>query len=119
MSNALLFSRDLWQTLAAESRDILLYGMGNGADKLLAVCEQKGIPVRGIFASDGFVRGHSFHGMRVMSYSEVEGIYPQDGCVVLLAFGSSRPEVMALFDRIVNQKLTVRRLNVTANHVIP
>ena len=28
-------------------------------------------------------------------------------------------EVMALFDRIVNQKLTVRRLNVTANHVIP
>ena len=100
MSNALLFSRDLWQCLQEEKRDILLYGMGNGADKLLAFCEQKGIPVRGIFASDGFVRGHSFHGMRVMSYSEVEGIYPQDACVVLLAFGSSRPEVMALFDRV-------------------
>ncbi len=27
-------------------------------------------------------------------------------------------EVMALFDRIVQQKLTVRRLNITANHVI-
>ncbi len=100
MSNALLFSRDLWQCLQEEKRDILLYGMGNGADKLLAVCEQKGIPVRGVFASDGFVRGHSFHGMRVMSYSEVESIYPQNGCVILLAFGSSRPEVMALFDRV-------------------
>ena len=100
MSNALLFSRDLWQCLREETRDILLYGMGNGADKLLAVCEQKGIPVRGVFASDGFVRGHSFHGMRVMPYSEVESIYPQNGCVILLAFGSSRPEVMALFDRV-------------------
>ncbi len=100
MSNALPFSRDLWQSLQSERRDILLYGMGNGADKLLAVCEQRGIPVRGVFASDGFVRGHSFHGMRVMPYSEVERIYPPNGCVILLAFGSSRPEVMALFDRV-------------------
>jgi FkbM family methyltransferase len=74
--------------------------MGNGADKILAVCERYGIAVQDFFASDGFVRGHSFHGMRVMSYSEVESIYPPDGCVVLLAFGSSRPEVMALFDRV-------------------
>ena len=100
MSESLLFSRDLWQYVQEETRDILLYGMGNGADKLLAVCEKKGIPVRGVFASDGFVRGHTFHGMRVMPYSEVESIYPPNGCVILLAFGSSRPEVMALFDRV-------------------
>ena len=100
MSNALLFSHDLWQNLQQETRDILLYGMGNGADKLLAVCESKGIAVKGVFASDGFVRGHSFHGMRVMAYSEVEQLYAPNGCVVLLAFGSSRPEVMALFDRV-------------------
>lgn len=99
-NDALLFSRDLWQTLQAETRDILLYGMGNGADKLLCVLEARGISVRGIFASDGFVRGHSFHGMRVMSYSEVEALYPPNGCVVLLAFGSSRPEVLALFSRV-------------------
>ncbi len=103
MSNALLFSRDLWQCLQEEKRDILLYGMGNGADKLLAVCEKKGICVSGIFASDGFVRGHSFHGMRVMAYSEVESIYPPNGCVILLAFGSSRPDVIALFDRVATR----------------
>ncbi len=94
------FSKDLWQSLQGETRDILLYGMGNGADKLLAVCEEKGIRVSGIFASDGFVRGHSFHGMRVMAYSEVQALYPPQGCVILLAFGSSRPEVMALFDAV-------------------
>lgn len=99
-NNALLFSRDLWQVLSEEKRDILLYGMGNGADKLLAVLAARGIAVRGVFASDGFVRGHSFHGMRVMPYSEVEALYPENGCVVLLAFGSSRPEVLALFDRV-------------------
>ena len=118
MSNALLFSCDLWQCLQEETRDILLYGMGNGADKLLAVCEQKSIPVRGIFASDGFVRGHSFHGMRVMPYSEVESIYPPNGCVVLLAFGSSRPEVMALFDRVAARyPLLVPDLPVCGNNL--
>ena len=98
--SALLSSCDLWSALKAEKRDILLYGMGNGADKLLSVLQARGIPVAGVFASDGFVRGHSFHGMRVMPYAEVEALYPENGCVVLLAFGSSRPEVMALFDRV-------------------
>ncbi len=94
------FSCDLWSALQTETRDILLYGMGNGADKLLAVLEERGIPVAGVFASDGFVRGHTFHGMRVQSFSEISAIYPPDGCVILLAFGSSRPEVLALFDTV-------------------
>ncbi len=94
------FSRDLWQALREEKRDILLYGMGNGADKLLARLAEREIPVAGIFASDGFVRGHSFHGMRVLSFSEVQALYPPGACVVLLAFGSSRPEVLALFERV-------------------
>lgn len=98
-----LFSRDLWDTLKHETRDIWLYGMGNGADKLLAVLKARGIPVTGVFASDGFVRGHEFHGMRVRSFSEVCATYEPNGCVVLLAFGSSRPEVLALFDRVAER----------------
>lgn len=95
-----LFSRDVWETLKNEQRDIWLYGMGNGADKLLAVLESRSIPVTGVFASDGFVRGHEFHGMRVRAFSEVCEAYGPNECVVLLAFGSSRPEVLALFDRV-------------------
>ena len=90
---------DVWDTLAAEKRDIWLYGMGNGADKLLAVLSARGIRARGVFASDGFVRGQTFHGERVRAYREIEAAYPAGGCVILLAFGTSRPEVMALIDR--------------------
>ena len=64
---------DLWQHLQALSRagrPILLYGMGNGADKILTVCDSYGIPVADFFASDGFVRGHSFHGKVVLSFSQ-------------------------------------------------
>lgn len=94
---------DLWQSLKAEKRDILLYGMGNGADKILAVLRQKQIPVSGIFASDGFARGQSFHGMQVRSFSDICAEYPEEGCVILLSFGSARPEVLALFDRVAKR----------------
>ncbi len=97
------FSYDLWDRLATEKRDILLYGMGNGADKLLLRLAERNIPVSGVFASNGFVRGHSFHGMRVMSYDEVKEHYAPGECVILLAFGSSRPEVLSLFDAVAER----------------
>ena len=56
--------RDLWEYLAATDKTVVMYGMGNGADKILAVCAEKGIVVSDFFASDGFVRGHFFHGKR-------------------------------------------------------
>lgn len=86
---------DLWKelkTAADAGRHILCYGMGDGADKLFAVCERKGIPLSDTFASDGFVRGQLFHGKRVLSYSEAISRY--DDPILLLAFGSSRPEVL-------------------------
>ncbi len=94
--NMLFEMPDLWQQLAEEKRDIWLYGMGNGADKILAVMAERGISVCGVFASDGFVRGHTFHGMPVRSFSELCALYPENGCVVLLSFGTARPDVLAL-----------------------
>ncbi len=93
-------SPDLWDYLAKTEKTVVLYGMGNGADKILAVCAQKGIAVADFFASDGFVRGHSFHGKVVLSYSAVKEKYGVDNLIVLLSFGSSLPEVLALFDRM-------------------
>lgn len=87
---------DLWDVLRQETRPIVLYGMGDGAQKILDVCAQKGIPVQGIFASDEFVRGHSFAGFRVRKRSELEAELGDFVC--LISFASSRPEVMALFD---------------------
>ena len=30
---------DLWQYLSVSDKKIVMYGMGNGADKILAICE--------------------------------------------------------------------------------
>ena len=94
---------DLWQHLQALSRagrPILLYGMGNGADKILTVCDSYGIPVADFFASDGFVRGHSFHGKVVLSFSQACEKYGAENMVVLLSFASSRPEVLETIQRV-------------------
>ncbi len=93
-------SRDLWSHLSKTEKTVVLYGMGNGADKILSVCEKKGIPVADFFASDGFVRGHSFRGKVVLSYSAIKEKYGAQNLIVLLSFGSSLPHVMALFDQM-------------------
>lgn len=65
----------LWENLQATDKPILLYGMGNGADMIIKVMESYGIEYQDTFASDGFVRGHSFHGKRVLSFSEAKEKY--------------------------------------------
>ena len=96
---------DLWHYLKSQAdsgRPILLYGMGNGADKIIAVCEAYGIPVADFFASDGFVRGHSFHGKVVLSFSQVCEKYGAENMIVLLSFASSRPEVLEIIERVAS-----------------
>ena len=89
---------DLWQYLSQTKKPILLYGMGNGADKILRICEQYHITVSDCFASDGFVRGHSFHGKVVLSYSQAKEKYGD--FIVLLSFASSLPDVIENIKRI-------------------
>ena len=94
---------DLWHYLKTASdggRPILLYGMGNGADKIITVCDAYGIPVSDVFASDGFVRGHSFHGKVVLSFTQACEKYGGSNMIVLLSFASSRPDVLEAIDRV-------------------
>lgn len=83
----------VWERLAAEQRPIVLYGMGDGADKILAQFAYRGIPVAGIFASDAFVRGHSFHGFPVRTFRDTLSVFGEH-LVIVVAFASQRPEVM-------------------------
>lgn len=85
---------DLWTYLASANKNIVMYGMGNGADKIIGVCESYGITISDFFASDGFVRGQIFHGKRVMSFTEIKEKYGTDNIIVLVAFASSLPDVM-------------------------
>ena len=92
--------KDLWEHLQKTEKTIVMYGMGNGADKILQACEQKKISVSEFFASDGFVRGHSFHGKTVRSWGEIKEMYGAENVIVLLSFGTSRPEVLENIHRI-------------------
>ena len=91
---------DLWTYLLGTEKTIVMYGMGNGADKILAVCQKYNIEIADFFASDGFVRGHSFHGKTVLSYSQIKEKYGAENIIVLLSFGSSLPDVLSLFKRV-------------------
>ena len=84
----------LWRRLQQTNKTVVLYGMGNGGDKILSVCAKKGIAVSAVFASDGFVRGQSFHGMRVQTWKEVKEAYGAENLIVLVAFATSLPEVL-------------------------
>ena len=95
---------DLWEYLAAQKeKSIVMYGMGNGADKILDVCDLYGIEIADFFASDGFVRGHSFHSKRVLSYSEAKEKYGADKMIVLLSFASSLPSVLELIYEVAGE----------------
>ena len=89
---------DMWDRLAKEERPVVVYGMGNGADKLIERFDKYGIKISDFFASDGFVRGHSFHGYRVMSFSEIREKY--EDFVIVLSFASNRAEVLGMLEDI-------------------
>ncbi len=95
--------RDLWTYLSETNKKIVMYGMGNGADKILTICERYGIDVCDFFASDGFVRGHSFHGKTVLSYSEAKEKYGAENMIVLLSFASSLPDVLENIYKIADE----------------
>ncbi|MBQ9113253.1 MAG: FkbM family methyltransferase [Clostridia bacterium] len=94
---------DMWDYLSSADKKIVMYGMGNGADKILDVCAKYGIEICDFFASDGFVRGHSFHGKRVLSYSEAKERYGADNMIVLLSFASCLPDVTENIRRIASE----------------
>ncbi|MBQ3547466.1 MAG: FkbM family methyltransferase [Clostridia bacterium] len=83
---------ELWEYLKTAQKPIVLYGMGNGADKIINILNQKGIEFKGVFASDGFVKRKLFHGHQISSYSELKAKFGD--MIVLLCFGSSLSDVI-------------------------
>lgn len=83
---------DVWERIAAAHRPVVLYGMGNGADKLAECLAALGVPVAAVMASDGFVRGQSFRGFRVRTWEDVQQTFPSPW--ILVAFGTRLSEVM-------------------------
>ena len=82
----------LWEHLKETKKSIVIYGMGDGCDKILGICREKEIPIRGIFASDEYVRDKTVHGFPLKSYKQIRE--ELGDVIVLLAFGVFRPDLM-------------------------
>lgn len=92
-----------WERLKAEKRPIFIYGMGDGALKIMSVFRKEGITLSGIFASDDFVRGHSFEGYRVHKLSEIEEMV--EDFVVVLAFAAGYQEIVDKIQDIASRHM--------------
>ncbi|MBR5421048.1 MAG: FkbM family methyltransferase [Lachnospiraceae bacterium] len=96
--------KDLWTYIREEhdkKRPVVLYGTGDGADKIYSKLRSDNVTVSGVFASDGFVRDRYYREMKVESFRAVMSRLKDP--VVLVSFGTSRPEVIAAIDDIAAQ----------------
>ena len=96
-----IYEENVWDKLKNTQKPVVLYGMGDGADKILSIFETKGIKCADIFASDEFVRGHSFHSIRVKKLSEIEELYGE--FTVVLAFATNRDEMIERIFKIAEK----------------
>ena len=58
-------TQDVWQRLQNTQKPIVMYGMGDGAIKILQVMKRYGVAPAAMFASDGFARGNLFMGYKM------------------------------------------------------
>ena len=76
---------------------VVLYGMGNGADRVLDEFQAHEIPVIGVTASDDFVRGQTFRGFTVRKLSEFPAPF-----ILCPCFGTQRKEVIEHIRNIIH-----------------
>lgn len=83
---------DVWSHLRDAGKPIVMYGTGNGADKILRIFAEYGITVSDIFVSDEMYReGTVFQGHTLLRYDDVKAKY--DDCIIVLAFAVFRRDL--------------------------
>ena len=92
---------NVWTALADCREPIVLYGMGNGADKVLDAFEKRNIKAAGVMASDDFCRYQEYRGFTVKKQSDFESEF--GSFTVALCFGSSLPDVMNHIDEVARR----------------
>lgn len=95
----------VYKRLKESGLPVYLYGTGDGADKILDDLTAEGVPVRGVFASDGFVRDRTFRGFPVEPLGDVEA---REGRIAaVLCFGLEGEEAFDFLRPIGEKHLLV------------
>ena len=92
MFSELMNAESSWEKLKNSPMPVVVYGTGNGADRVFDELERLKIKVSAVAASDGFVRRRSFRGFEVKSISALENEFGD--FTVALAFASPLPPVI-------------------------
>lgn len=95
-------SVSVWEKLKTTKKTIVLYGMGDGADKILNELKRQGISAAGVFASDEFCRGQQFRGFPVLNYAQAKERFCN--MIVLVAFGTQLREVIERIRKIADEQ---------------
>lgn len=95
----------VWYKLKNDNKPVVLYGMGDGADKVLKAFEAYGIKPSGVMASDEFVRGQSFHGFTVKKLSDIENEFSDFN--IALCFASQLEDVMNTIKSVAKKHTTL------------
>ncbi len=90
--------KNVYKVLKSAKKPIVLYGMGNGADKVISEFNRRSIKISGVMASDEFVRYQNFHGFTVSRQSDFEEKF--DDFYIALCFASSLENVMAHIEKV-------------------
>ncbi len=92
MLNFKIDNLSVWEKLGKTDEPIIMYGTGNGADKVIDVLDSLNIKLSGVTASSGFVRERFFRGFPVKPLEYFEEKYSD--FTVIITFGTSIPEVI-------------------------
>ena len=95
----------VYERLKQSGLPVYLYGTGDGADKILDDLTAEGVSIRGVFASDSFVRERTFRGFPVESLADVEA---REGCIAaVLCFGLEGEEAFEFLRPITKKHFMV------------
>ena len=89
MLNFKIDEKSSWEKIKESGKTVVIYGMGNGADKVIDEFNRLEIPILGVTASDDFVRGQKFRGFTVKKLSDFEGDF-----IIAVSFATCIPDVM-------------------------
>ena len=82
----------LWRYLAECEKPIVMFGTGDGADKILDVMERYGLKPTCFTTSGDFGTKPAFRDFPVIPFEQVEKKFAD--FVVLICFGTDKPEVL-------------------------
>ncbi len=105
---------DVWEYLKYKKLPIIIYGMGNGADKLIFELHKNNIHISEIIASDSFVRGQTYQGYKVKTLDMIKNKY--DDFLILIAFATQLDNVLNhIYDLSENHRVIAPSVPVYGN----